>query len=191
MQGDDFARLAYLALLGVAIGGWFFAESRKNVGQSMRYAMVWGLIFIGVIAAIGLWQDIKRDVLPSQSINGQIVTIPRGDDGHYHIRLNIDGTSVPFVIDTGASDVVITMDTAEMLGFKPADLRFTGFASTANGLVRTARITLKEVRLGGIHDARVGASVNEGDLFDNLLGMSYLERYQSIEIRGGEMVLTR
>jgi len=193
MNTESFAQLIYLVLLGSVIAGWFFVENRKNLGKTAQQAAVWGLIFVGVIAAIGLWSDIRDNVAPSQSyIDGMAtVEVPRSQDGHYYINLDIDGHSVRFVIDTGASDVVLSKDDAERIGIDVANLFYGDIANTANGQVRTARVRLENVHLGDIVDLVVVASVNEGEMDTSLLGMSYLQRYSKIEIGSGKMILRR
>ncbi len=193
MDGDNLARLIYLVLLGSVIGGWFLMQNRNNLGKTAQHAAVWALIFVGVIAVIGLWGDIRNSVVPSQSyIEGQAtVEVPRSSDGHYYITLEIDGTPVRFVIDTGASDVVLTQEDARKIGIDVDNLFFGGIANTANGEVRTARVKLHNVRLGEITDLVIAASVNGGEMDTSLLGMSYLQRYDKIELGGGKMVLRR
>ncbi|WP_457648791.1 retropepsin-like aspartic protease family protein [Profundibacter sp.] len=193
MDGDNLARLIYLVLLGSVIAGYFFAQNRNNLGKTAQQAAVWGLIFVGAVAVIGLWGDIRNSVIPSQSyIEGQAtVIVPRANDGHYYVTLDIDNTPVRFVIDTGASDVVLTQDDARKIGIDVDNLFFGGIANTANGEVRTARVKLHNVRLGEITDLVVPASVNAGEMDTSLLGMSYLQRYNKIELGGGKMVLRR
>ncbi len=193
MDGDNLARLIYLVLLGSVIAGYFFAQNRNNLGKTAQQAAVWGLIFVGAVAVIGLWGDIRNSVMPSQSyIEGQAtVIVPRANDGHYYVTLDIDDTPVRFVIDTGASDVVLTQDDARKIGIDVDNLFFGGIANTANGEVRTARVKLHNVRLGEITDLVVPASVNAGEMDTSLLGMSYLQRYNKIELGGGKMVLRR
>lgn len=193
MDSDNLAQLIYLVLLGSVIAGWFFVDNRKNLGKTAQQAAVWGLIFVGAIAAIGLWSDIRDNVAPSQSyIDGMAtVEVPRAPDGHYYLDLDIDGTVVRFVIDTGASDVVLSKADAARIGLDVENLFYGDIANTANGEVRTARVRLKNVRLGEIVDLSIGASVNAGDMEMSLLGMTYLQRYSKIELGGGKMVLRR
>lgn len=193
MDTDNIAQLVYLVLLGSVIAGSFLISNRKNLGKTAQQAAVWGLIFIGAIAAIGLWSDIRDNVAPSQSyIDGAAtVELPRAPDGHYYVDLDIDGTIVQFVVDTGASDVVLSKDDATRIGIDVDTLFYGDIANTANGEVRTARVRLKNVRLGEIVDLSIGASVNEGEMGTSLLGMTYLQRYSKIELGGGKMVLRR
>lgn len=191
MDGDTTARLIYLALLLAALGGWVIAEFRGRMGFALRTAMAWGMIFLGVMAGYGLWQDMRTDVIPRQSVmDGGEITLPRAPDGHYYLTLDIDGTPLRFMVDTGATNVVLSRDDARKLGFDPATLTYLGQAQTANGIVRTARVELQDVRLGPHADATLRAYVNDGDMDGSLLGMDYLGRF-SIEIAGDRMVLRR
>jgi len=192
MSGDDYGRLIYLVLLGSAVAGWFFMQNRQRLGKVAQQAAVWGLIFIGAIAAVGLWSDIRNNVAPRQSyLDGGMVEVPRAPDGHYYLTLQIDGMPVRFVIDTGASDMVLSRSDARALGIDPDGLSYFGSAMTANGPVRTARVTLDTVALGEIADRHVTAWVNDGEMDESLLGMAYLQRFASIEIAGGKLVLRR
>ena len=192
MSTDDIARLAYLILLGLAVAGWFFAQNRESMGKTAQQAAVWGLIFVGAIAGYGLWNDIQNDISPRQSVHsGNTVEIPRGFDGHYALTLTINGTPVQFLVDTGASQMVLSLRDAERVGIETETLAFLGRAQTANGIVRTAPVTLDEVAVGPIIDRGVRAVVNEGEIEGSLLGMTYLNLYDRIEIQGDRMVLTR
>jgi len=193
MDSQDIPRLAYLALLAVALAGWFIAENRQSLGQSARQAAAWGLIFLGMIAAVGLWTDIRDDVAPRQAAfeDGARIEVPMGPDGHYHLTLRLDGTPVHFVVDTGASNVVLTARDAARIGIDPGDLRFGGFARTANGTVQTARVVIGEISLGGRADRNFPVFVNSGEMDLSLLGMDYLSRFERIEIADGRLVLER
>lgn len=192
MTGDDWANIAYIVLLGGALISWYFVQGRSSLGTMMKQAAAWVFIFLGVIAVVGLWGDIRQTVQPRQFVSsedGQI-TVPRSGDGHYYLTLQVNGQPVQFVIDTGATSVVLSQADAEAVGLDLADLQFYGRAQTANGEVRTAPVTLDEVTLGPVTDRNLRAFVNEGELFGSLLGMSYLQHWK-IEIAGNEMVLTR
>lgn len=192
MDGDQIASLAYLGLLAAALGGWFLMQMRGSPGRTMQMIAVWVLIFVGVIAAYGLWTDIRREVAPMQSVIAEnMVSVPRSPDGHYHLVLEVNGTAVEFVVDTGASDIVLSRRDATRAGLAPETLAYTGVALTANGEVRTAPVRLATVRLGDITDTDLRAVVNEGAMDVSLLGMGYLGLFDRIEIAGDELILTR
>lgn len=189
MDGETLARVGYLAIILVALGGWVLVEFRQRMGQALRMGLAWGLIFVGIMAGYGLWSDIRRDVMPIQevAIDGA-VEVPRSGDGHYYLTLMINGTAVPFMVDTGASGMVLSSDDAARLGIEPQSLAFRGQANTANGVVRTARVTLPLVELGPFRNEGFGAYVTEGELGQSLLGMDYLGQFR-MEFAGGKLIL--
>jgi aspartyl protease family protein len=192
MDGDQIARIAFLGLLGAAVAGSYLMSQRGNMGKVAQQASIWGLIFVGVIAAVGMWGDIQQTVAPRQQINSEgIITVPRSPDGHYYLTLDINGVPIPFVIDTGASQVVLSQQDAARVGINPQELRYLGQASTANGTVTTATVTLYSVALAGVTESNVRAVVNGGPMDGSLLGMTYLNAFSAIRIEGSEMVLVR
>ncbi|MCG7626291.1 TIGR02281 family clan AA aspartic protease [Epibacterium sp. MM17-32] len=193
MNSDDIGQLVYLIALLAAVGTWVFVQNRQSLGKTVQQLMIWGLIFLGVIAAYGLWGDIRSTVVPQQAVHsyGGQISVPRARDGHYYLTLQINGDPVDFLVDTGASDMVLNAEDARRIGIDPASLAYLGRAMTANGEVRTARVKLDSVALGPITDRNVSAWVNEGALEQSLLGMGYLQRFSGIEIRNNELILTR
>lgn len=192
MNSFEFGQMAYLVLLGIAVGGWFISQNRNSLGKIAQQMLVWGLIFVGVVAAAGLWSDIRDDVAPRQSIVGSgVVEVPRDASGHYNLVLQLDGKPVNFLIDTGATDVVLTQSDAARVGINLNDLVYSGTANTANGVVRTAQARVNNVQLGDLVDRDLRVSVTQGDMDGSLLGMSYLQRFRKIEITGNTMTLSR
>ena len=191
MDTSNVGQITYLVILLVALSGWVLAEYRGRLGFAVRTALAWGMIFLAVMAGYGLWQDLRLDGRPAQAVaeTGEI-TLPRAPDGHYYLTLNISGQDLEFMVDTGASNVVLSQPDARRLGIDPAALAYIGEANTANGVVRTARVTLTDVRLGPITDDSLRAYVTQGEMEGSLLGMDYLGRFR-VEIDGGRMVLSR
>lgn len=189
MDGDTLARVAYLAIIMVALGGWLLVEFRQRMGQALRMATAWGLIFVAVMAGYGLWSDVRTDIMPSQMVSaGGAVEVPRAADGHYYLTLQINGTPIIFMADTGATNMVLSRDDAQAVGIDPESLLFTGEAATANGVVRTARVDLPMVELGPFRNESFTAFVTDGDMKGSLLGMDYLGQFR-LEIAGNRMVL--
>lgn len=193
MSGDQIAQLSYFAVLGAAIVLWFVASNRQSLSKTAQQALVWFLIFIGVIAAYGMWGDIRSTVIPSATVHSSEgrIEIPQSPDGHYRLFLDVNGTPVNFIVDTGASNVVLSKRDAERAGFDPDSLPFFGRARTANGEVRTAPITIDRLSLQGVTERNVAAAVNGGELDESLLGMSYLGRYSQITISSGKLILVQ
>ncbi len=191
MDGDTIARMAYLGLLLAAVGGWVIVEYRQRLGLALRSAAAWGLIFIGAMAGYGLWTDIRTDIGPAQmTVADGRVELPRAPDGHYYATLVLNGTEVRFMADTGATNMVLSQQDARRIGIDPDTLIYLAEAQTANGTVRTARVTLDSVELGPLRDATFQAWVTDGEMEGSLLGMDYLGLFR-IEIAGDRMILTR
>lgn len=191
MDGDMIARMAYLGLLLAAVGGWVIVEYRQRLGLALRAAAAWGLIFVGAVAGYGLWSDIRTDIGPAQmTVSEGKVELPRAPDGHYYATLMLNGTELRFMADTGATNMVLSQQDARRIGIDPATLVYLAEAQTANGTVRTARVTLDSVELGPFRDAPFQAWVTDGEMEGSLLGMDYLGLFR-IEIAGDRMILTR
>ncbi len=192
MSSDQTADAIYLSLLGAALLLSYLLASRINIGKMLQQMGIWVLIFMGAIAVIGMWPEIQRTITPRQSVvDGTTIVLPRARDGHYYLTLDINNVPVEFVVDTGASQVVLTQDDAKRIGLNPLALSYLGTASTANGTVRTAAVRLDTVSLGAITDTRVRAVVNDGEMNGSLLGMTYLSNFDSITIKDGELILSR
>ena len=193
MTGHEYGRLAYLGLLALALVLWFFFRDRTRLGLKLQYLGVWALILLGAIAAVGLWGDIRQTVMPQQAVFAEDgrVELPRAPDGHYYVSLDLNGVPTRFVIDTGATGMVLSRNDAERAGLTPDQLIFRGQANTANGMVRTAPVRLESVGLGPFTDRNVRAYVNEGEMRTSLLGMSYLQRFDRLEISNGRLILER
>jgi aspartyl protease family protein len=112
-------------------------------------------------------------------------------DGQFRIDAMVNGTPVMFVVDTGASDVVLTPGDAERLGYEPQDLDFSEAYTTANGGVMGAPIVLHEIAIGPIRMYDVVATVNGAPMPYSLLGVTFLDRLASYEVKDGALTLTQ
>lgn len=190
MFGLDLGQFIALALLAV-LGLSFFGSILNNSAQ-LRNALIWVVIFGGAFAISGQWDTISSTFLQREpTFIDSRVEVPKGADNHFRLTLQINGVPVDFLIDTGASQVVLTKDDATRVGLDPDNLAYIGTAFTANGEVATAPVRLDTIDLGDMRDTRVRASVNSGDMEGSLLGMSYLSRFESIEIRRDVLILNR
>lgn len=190
---DTIARLAYLLLLLAGVGGYFFFGGGQRFGKTVRDFGIWILIFAMVIIAYGFRDVLTRELFPNRAfeVSDEAIEIRRGRDGHFHARLEIENVPVSFIVDTGATQIVLSIEDARRIGIDPDRLSFTGRASTANGMVRIAPVRLETVRFGPFEERDVEASVNGGQLHTSLLGMSYLRHFARIEISGDVMRLVR
>lgn len=191
-MGDDLGRLIYLVLLAGAVGSFLLVEFRRRPGTMARQALAWVLIFVGVLAAAGLWQDVRQQVAP-RAVAGPDgrLEVPLDADGHAQLTAEVNGVPVRFVVDTGASMMALRQRDARRVGIDPDRLAYVGQAQTANGIVGTAGVTLDSVTVGGVTDDKVPAVVIEGELDRSLMGMSFLRRFARVSIEGDVLVLER
>ncbi|MEM9715806.1 MAG: TIGR02281 family clan AA aspartic protease [Pseudomonadota bacterium] len=193
MSPDDYANLLYLGLFLAVLLGSYLIYDNKKLSETARAAAVWFMIFLGAVLAYGQWETVQSLLYPSRSVvmdDGRI-ELRRQMDGHFHADLIVNGENIDFLIDTGATSIVLNKEDAARVGLDVENLRFGSQASTANGIVRTSRVILDSIVLGGFEDRRVRAFVNEGELQDSLLGMTYLERFSEITIAGDRLILRR
>lgn len=191
MTSYDFGSLVYLGLLVTAIGGYTILRYRGRLGEMLQHAALWGLIILGVVAAIGLWGDIRHTIAPVQRVQNGVIEVPRSPDGHYYVTAEVNGTPVRMILDTGATDLVLSHEDAEAAGIDVSEVSYFGKAKTANGTVRIAPVRLDSIELGPVVDRNFRAYVSEGEMPGSLMGMSYLQNFSKIEIENGALVLTR
>lgn len=196
-MGEAFGRLAYLVVLLVAVGGILLVELRARPGRALRLAAAWVMVFLGLVALAGIWDEIRASLRPGRPV-GEVagegagrIEVPLGEDGHFHLPAEVNGVTLRFVVDTGATTIALGQADARRVGIDPDRLAWTGQARTANGTVRTAAVTLDSVVVGGVRDRDVPALVLQSDLDMSLMGMSYLSRFARVSIEGERLVMER
>ena len=123
--------------------------------------------------------------LPSKAINNEdgSISFRVSKDGHYYINTVTNGKNVKFMVDTGASDIVIDRKLARRIGIDINSLRFIMTYNTANGTVRGAPIRLESLKIGEYAFYDIRASVNEADMDEPLLGMRFLDKLDGYEVK--------
>jgi aspartyl protease family protein len=172
-----------------------------------RWALRWVLLWCGVTLVCALviggdkWLPSNRATKPEIVLRSATPVEPRADPavntlvypanraGHVIIDAVVNGAPMRMLLDTGASFVTLTPGDARAAGITPGELVFNRRASTANGYVRMAIVTLREICLGQLSLNDVRAAVLE-NLNVSLLGMSFLDRLQSYEMRDGKLTIT-
>lgn len=126
---------------------------------------------------------------PSAGPEGQELILEAGPGGHFTLDAWVEGTEVSFLVDTGASAVVLSPEDAERLGYYASSLDFNAVFDTANGQTEVALITLDDLQIGDLELDNVRAAVVQRDLPMSLLGMSALNRLDGYEVAGDRMIL--
>ena len=127
----------------------------------------------------------KRAASPARAVQ-----IPRTASGEFALKARINGVSAPMVIDTGATSVVLTYETAKAAGLPLELLEYDVDVETAGGHTKAARLTLDRLAIGKLVERSVPALVvPQGQMKTNLLGMSFLDRLESWEVRSDHLML--
>lgn len=191
----DQARLVYLSLLasGVGLSLW----SRKEAWHvSLKQATVWFAIIMGLVVVYSykdmfLQSKLAANLMPQVAFNaaGGAMTLQKSDDGHFYLEAAVNGVRVLFMVDTGASDIVLSPSDAARAGLKDYDLDFIKVYTTANGTVRGAPVRLARVQIGDSVFRDLPASVNESGMEHSLLGMAFLNRFGQVSFKGDTLTL--
>ncbi|MEQ1578037.1 MAG: TIGR02281 family clan AA aspartic protease [Hyphomicrobium sp.] len=205
---EDTGRIIYAAALGlfalflaVSIAG----DYRGRWGRALQHAAIWVCLGIGLIGAYAyrdaipvMTARIVGEVMPpGQPISAEAagtgeraVRLRKRPDGHFVARAEVQGTTLGFLVDTGASTVVLKPADAEKAGVDVGALAYTVAVQTANGTAYAAAVRLRSVTIGPIEVNDVEALVTKpGSLKENLLGMSFLKRLRSYEVSGDFLTL--
>jgi len=198
-ETGDFASLVYKIALLIFIGGSVLALFRDRVAEAFQAAAFW--VVVGLLLAVGytyrydlrdIGDRVLSELLPGRAVSrsGGIVEIARGNRGEFQIVAEINGARISTVYDTGASAVVLTQEAAKAAGLPLDFLNYSVLVETANGRARAAPVTLDRIRVGEITERAVPALIAQpGQLRTSLLGMSFLTRLKSSEVRGDRLVL--
>lgn len=193
----DWQRLVYLMVLAPLVGAGLVHFVRESPSVALRNAATWLGIAAILIAGysfrteLGFVSDrVMGNLMPAEGIetNGE-VTFYAADGGHFYVEADVEGTPIVFMVDTGASDVVLSPRDARRIGFDMSQLSYSRLYNTANGTGRGAPVTLKSLSVGPIFLTDLAASVNQADLDVSLLGMTFLRRLSSYEARPDRLTL--
>lgn len=201
LSGDQFASVVFLGLIGTAIASGLLA-SRQRLMTTLQQIAIWIAIILALVAGYEYrfeLQDaasrIGAGLVPGSARTAtaedgsRTVTISR-NQRHFATRADVNGEPLRFIVDTGASSIVLTHDAAARAGFDTDTLRYVVPVMTANGTTRAAPVTIDRIVIGGIERTRLSALVAEdGQLFENLLGMNFLDTLAGFEVAGDRLVL--
>jgi len=124
------------------------------------------------------------------SIGQHKMELVSGRNGHFSVDARVDGRHIDFMIDTGASLVIMRETDAAMVGVRPMPRDYTAVVATANGRIKAAPARLNRIQVGDITVFDVAALVLPDEaLSNNLLGVSFLSRLRRYEYADGRMVL--
>ena len=199
MENNDLSQIVYLVILILIMSYGMINRKEMSLKKIVKYFLIWSLIGLIIIALYAyrfefnnFKERISGEINPtSAQLNqqGQLI-INISDDSHFYVKILINKKPILFMVDTGASDIVLNLQDAIKIGVNPKNLIFNRQFQTANGRVLGASIILKEVEISGIKFKDVKASVTNGEMGVNLLGMSFLRRFGKYEFYQDRLILT-
>lgn len=195
---EDWGFLARgVAVLALVLAG-VIGGRRIRLKEAARNLLIWigvfGVIVLGVVYRGSLGETAMR--VRSALVPGYAV--PAGDhamalsedaEGAFHVIGRVNGQPVNFLVDTGASDIVLSPADARRLGIDVAGLNFTRPYETANGVGQGAAWTADALEVGKIRLSNVAVSINQAPMSTSLLGMTFLKRLDSFEVKDGQLIL--
>lgn len=197
LRGEgDIGHLTYLLGFIALIMGGGWASGRYSFLEAIKYGMIWLALIIGLVLLYSYrdelqWNRIKAELFPNQihMTLGGGMSVKASADGHFHIEADVNKARVDFIVDTGASDIVLSPDDAKRAGFNLDMLDFTRLYSTANGTGAGAPVVINEFQIGYAIFQRLPASVNSKPMDYSLLGMRFLRQFDSYRVDGDTLTL--
>lgn len=155
---------------------------------------VGGAAAVGLLAPRPIELRAARAEAPILSDDGDeparaSTAILKSNDGHFWADGEVNGRSIRFLVDTGATAVALTPLDAQRLGVDLQQLHYAYRVVTAGGQIRAAPVRLASITVGGARLNNVEALVIEKGLDTSLLGMTYLGRLSRFEATRGALVL--
>lgn len=199
------------ALAGCLLLFLFARGSGRSLGWALRSLATWigaGILVAAFVTQRGDFARWMASAVPVDSSHQLVVNappqpapasqpdfesvrFPADRDGHFRVDAMVNGVPVRFLVDTGASIVVLNPADAQHIGLDLNSLAYTDSADTANGKVAAAPIVIQEILIGPIRLTDVAGAVDRQNTMTSLLGMSFLSRLQGYEVSSGELTLRR
>jgi aspartyl protease family protein len=198
LSTDDFASLTVKIALLVFLGGSVLVIFRESFAKALQAVLFW--VVVALVLALGytyrfelrtVYDRVMAELVPGRSAGkGRVVEIARGRAGEFGVVTQVNGGTVPMVLDTGASAVVLTQEAAKAAGLPLEVMSYSVSVDTANGKTRAAAVTLDRISIGGLVERSVPALIAQpGQLRTSLLGMTFLNRLESWEVRGDRLIM--
>jgi aspartyl protease family protein len=199
LDHEQFARLVYGGTIAFILLGSLLWRYQGRLGEAVADFVFWVTLLVVLVAGYSyrfelaaLADRIVSELMPGAVVEGKggEVIVTRRLDGNFVMRMLANGVALPFVLDTGASTVVVRAEDAAQIGIRTSELVFTIPIATANGRALAADAEIARLSIGHIALLHVPALVTKpGTLHENLLGMSFLDKLDSFTVSGDRLIL--
>ena len=190
MNIDDTGNLIYLAIL-CAILIFSFFSWKNSLRKFIKFGLIWFIIFIFFIVVALVWENYHNEKSSLNIFDKDLerLTLKTASDGHFYVTLSINNKPINFLIDTGATAMILSKKDSEKLGFNVDKLNFSQLAQTANGEILISPVVFDKVSLGFKNFSNVKAFISQKDMEKSLLGMSFLSRLKKLELGRNIMII--
>ena len=177
----------------------FFVRTQAHRVQALKTMLIWTGIFSVLIIIyafrfelITLKNRVLAVLIPSYSWSSQEgqITVARHENGHFYLYAKASNNNqIKFLVDTGATNIALTMQDAIKLGIDVGALRYTHRYSTANGMNYGAPVQIPQMTIGKKTFYNVRAHVMRSGLDISLLGMSLIDDFKDFQITRDLLIL--
>lgn len=198
MEGN-WGNLIYTTILLCFLIYGLASNKTLKTKDTLRYTLYWLTITLTLIIAYSYRYEFKSftdrisgEINPSSARLGAdgSIAINSSKGGHFYLNLQINGKNVRLLVDTGATDLTLSIADAKRVGINISDLVFDQIYHTANGISYGASTRLKNIRLADLEFMNVKAAVNQGEMSNSLLGINFLKKFRKYEFTNNKLILT-
>ena len=186
------------SVLWAALAAAMALSFRGRLREAARYALAW-LVVIGALALGYTYRGelreaalrVRAELIPGYAVSGapREMMVAEGADGHFTVAAQVNGRPVLFMVDTGASAIVLSPRDARRLGVDVEALDYDRLAETANGVGRSAGWRAGSLIVGDLTLRDVEVEVNQAPMSVSLLGMTFFRRLESYRVENGRLYM--
>ena len=197
-SGADKTDIAYTFGLLILVSSSLIFSRQLKLRDVAVYAIGWagivGVLILGYTyraEATELFFKVRSELIPAYAVNTKphTLTVQKEEDGAFYILGKVNGAPVRFLLDTGASDIVLSPGDAKRLGLGPEAMNFNRSIETANGVGKSASTTIDRLEVGPIQLDHPVVSVNQAPMASSILGMAFFKTLDTFDVKGSTMTL--
>jgi aspartyl protease family protein len=199
LNSNELANFIYLSILLVALISSITLRNHQKISTLLKQFFIWLLIALFSIIIYSyrhslyqIAQNISSELVPSEAkkIGDRKIAIKASNNGHFYVQIKINKVPIRFMVDTGASDISMTIKDAKKANINTQNLSHFKQYQTANGVITGAISNAKEVEIAGMAFKDVAVSINQSQMETSLLGMSFLRKFKKYEFYQDQLILT-
>jgi aspartyl protease family protein len=188
MLGSLYILMAAMLVLGALM------SRRERAARLLTMALAWIAIFGGGFVLFTFRDDLgyvaqrlRAEATGKPVVQGREIRIPMAIDGHFWVDGIVNGRSVKFLVDSGATMTTIGRGTAAEVGVQSSPNR-NQIVRTGNGYIRVATGQAERLEVGDIQRTNLPVHIAGGEDL-NVLGMNFLSSLQRWGVEGRWLIL--